>query len=183
CASSTSRTPGAATWRTSCPSWPSTCRCGWTARWRSRAGSSWTRRRSGGCATAAGRTLSSGCFCSPTSTRATLPGPSSERGGGGADDIGRMRLAGEADRGAVEELVHDAYTPWIEIIGAIPLPLEADYAALIAAGRVHVTDGLEGLIVLVPEDGVLLVENVAVRPELHGQGIGRGQLAYAADEA
>lgn len=94
-----------------------------------------------------------------------------------------MRLAGEHDRAAVERLVHDAYTPWIEVIGMRPLPLEADYAALIAAGRVHVTDGLEGLIVLIPEDGVLLVDNVAVRPELHGKGIGRGLLAYAEDEA
>ncbi|NRQ33253.1 GNAT family N-acetyltransferase [Nonomuraea sp. NN258] len=64
-----------------------------------------------------------------------------------------------------------------------PMPMEADYAALIAAGHVHVMDGLEGLIVLVPEDGVLLVDNVAVRPELHGKGLGRGLLAYAEQEA
>ncbi|MEV7012525.1 GNAT family N-acetyltransferase [Streptosporangium sp. NPDC051022] len=94
-----------------------------------------------------------------------------------------MRLAGEGDRAAVERLVHDAYTPWIEVVGMRPLPMEADYAALIAAGLVHVTDGLEGLIVLVPEDGVLLVENVAVRPELHGKGVGRALMAYAEQEA
>ncbi|WP_043623594.1 GNAT family N-acetyltransferase [Nonomuraea candida] len=94
-----------------------------------------------------------------------------------------MRIAEASDRDAVERLVHDAYTPWIEIVGMRPLPLEADYAALIAAGRVHVTDGLEGLIVLVPEDGALLVDNVAVRPELHGRGIGRALLAYAEQEA
>jgi GNAT superfamily N-acetyltransferase len=94
-----------------------------------------------------------------------------------------MRLAREADRADVEHLVHDAYEPWIEIVGMRPLPMEADYAALIAAGHVHVTDGLEGLIVLVPEDGVLLVDNVAVRPALHGKGIGRGLLAYAEEVA
>ena len=94
-----------------------------------------------------------------------------------------MRLAEQSDVVAVERLVRDAYTPWIEIIGMRPLPMEADYAALVAAGRVHVTDGLEGLVVLVPEDGVLLVENVAVRPELHGRGIGRALMAYAEDEA
>lgn len=94
-----------------------------------------------------------------------------------------MRLAGAGDLVAVERLVHDAYTPWIEVVGMRPLPMEADYAALIAAGRVHVTDGLEGLIVLVPEDGVLLVDNVAVRPGLHGKGIGRALLAYAEEEA
>ncbi|GAA4922633.1 ribosomal protein S18 acetylase RimI-like enzyme [Nonomuraea thailandensis] len=94
-----------------------------------------------------------------------------------------MRIAEESDRAAVERLVHDAYTPWIEVIGMPPLPLESDYAALIADGRVHVTDGLEGLIVLVPEEGVLLVDNVAVRPDLHGRGIGRALLAHAEREA
>lgn len=83
----------------------------------------------------------------------------------------------------MERLVHDAYEPWIEVIGMRPVPLEADYGALIAAGRVHVTDDLQGLIVLVPEDGVLLVDNVAVRPESHGKGIGRGLMAYAEEEA
>ncbi|MFI7618542.1 GNAT family N-acetyltransferase [Nonomuraea terrae] len=94
-----------------------------------------------------------------------------------------MRLAGPADQAAVEQLVHDAYTPWIEAVGARPLPLEADYGALIAGGRVHVTDPLDGLVVLVPEDDALLVENVAVRPDMHGRGIGRALLAYAEDEA
>ncbi|WP_219466794.1 GNAT family N-acetyltransferase [Nonomuraea rhizosphaerae] len=96
-----------------------------------------------------------------------------------------MRLAEEADRAAVEELVREAYEPWVPVIGMRPLPMEADYAALIAAGRVHVTgdDGLDGLVVLVPEDGVLLVDNVAVRPALHGKGIGRSLLAFAEREA
>ncbi|NUR91370.1 MAG: GNAT family N-acetyltransferase [Nonomuraea sp.] len=94
-----------------------------------------------------------------------------------------MRLAQEADRAAVEQIVREAYQPWAEIIGTRPLPMDADYAALIAGGRVHVTDGLEGLVVLIPEEGALLVDNVAVRPELHGKGIGRGLLAHAEREA
>ncbi|KAB8197888.1 GNAT family N-acetyltransferase [Nonomuraea phyllanthi] len=94
-----------------------------------------------------------------------------------------MRRAEAAERAAVERLVHDAYSPWIEVIGMRPLPMEADYAALIDAGLVHVTDGLDGLVVLVPEDGVLLVENVAVRPDRQGAGLGRALLAYAEEEA
>ncbi|MET7332476.1 GNAT family N-acetyltransferase [Nonomuraea sp. NPDC005650] len=94
-----------------------------------------------------------------------------------------MRLAVHTDKDAVELLVHDAYSPWIEIVGMRPLPMEADYGALIAAGRVHVTDALDGLIVLVPEDGVLLVENVAVQPGSQGKGLGRALMAYAEQEA
>ncbi|MGN9786714.1 GNAT family N-acetyltransferase [Nonomuraea sp. ZG12] len=96
----------------------------------------------------------------------------------------RVRQAGAADRAAVEKLVHDAYAPWVPIIGMRPLPMEADYGALIEAGCVHVTEPeLDGLIVLIPEDGVLLVDNVAVRPERHGRGLGRMLLAYAEQRA
>ncbi|MEU6777792.1 GNAT family N-acetyltransferase [Nonomuraea angiospora] len=94
-----------------------------------------------------------------------------------------MRLAEHTDKAAVERLVHDAYSPWIEVVGMRPLPMEADYGALIVAGRVHVTDALDGLIVLVPEDGVLLVENVAVGPGSQGKGLGRALMAYAEEEA
>ncbi|WP_067184708.1 GNAT family N-acetyltransferase [Microtetraspora niveoalba] len=97
-----------------------------------------------------------------------------------------MRKALAADVAAVKRLVHDAYLPWVEITGMRPLPMEADYDALVAEGHVHVRDGrdgIEGLIVLIPEDGVLLVDNVAVRPGLHGRGIGRSLLAFAEEEA
>ncbi|MFI6324110.1 GNAT family N-acetyltransferase [Nonomuraea sp. NPDC050556] len=93
-----------------------------------------------------------------------------------------MRLATPEDLEVVQEIVQAAYTPWIDVIGMRPLPMEADYPALIAAGHVHLDD-LGGLIVLVPEDGVLLVDNVAVRPELHGRGMGRTLMAYAEAEA
>lgn len=95
-----------------------------------------------------------------------------------------MRFAVAADQAAVEELVREAYQPWVGVIGMRPIPMEADYGDLIAARRVHVTGpGPDGVIVLLPEDGVLLVENVAVRPGLHGRGIGRSLLAFAETEA
>jgi GNAT superfamily N-acetyltransferase len=96
-----------------------------------------------------------------------------------------IRRATAGDLTAVAELVAEAYEPWVAVIGARPAPMDADYAGLIADGRVHLagTDALDGLVVLISESDALLVENVAVRPALHGRGIGRRLLAFAEDEA
>ncbi|TYB48379.1 GNAT family N-acetyltransferase [Actinomadura chibensis] len=96
-----------------------------------------------------------------------------------------IRTATRDDRARIEEIVEAAYTPWAELIGVRPLPMDADYAALIGAGQVFVTDddGPHGVIVLIPEDGALLVENVAVVPDRHGRGLGGALLAFAEDHA
>jgi ribosomal protein S18 acetylase RimI-like enzyme len=92
-----------------------------------------------------------------------------------------IRLAESADRGAVETIVRTAYEPWAQRIGVRPLPLFADYGELIARGRVHVLEngGIDALIVLEVLDGVLLVENIAVRPDRQGRGLGRRLMAFA----
>ncbi|WP_433474523.1 GNAT family N-acetyltransferase [Spirillospora sp. CA-142024] len=95
-----------------------------------------------------------------------------------------IRPATQADRPRIETIVEAAYTPWAELIGARPIPMDADYGAQIGAGQVFVTgDGPDGLIVLIPEDGTLLIENVAVAPDRHGQGIGRALLSFAEQHA
>jgi ribosomal protein S18 acetylase RimI-like enzyme len=92
-----------------------------------------------------------------------------------------IRLAEPGDRTTVEAIVQAAYEPWVEVIGARPLPMGADYGALIGDRRVHVLENgeIDGLIVLQPLDGALLVENVAVRPDRQGRGLGRRLLAFA----
>lgn len=92
-----------------------------------------------------------------------------------------IRLAESGDRADVQRIVDAAYEPWADAIGVRPLPLEADYGELIADGRVHVLENgeIDGLIVLRPLRGVLLVENVAVRPDRQGRGLGRRLMAFA----
>lgn len=92
-----------------------------------------------------------------------------------------IRLAEAVDQDAVEAIVKAAYDPWIPVIGVEPLPLVADYAELISRGHVYVLeyDEVDGVIVLVPEDETLLVENVAVRPDRQGRGLGHRLLAFA----
>ncbi|HEX6336895.1 MAG TPA: GNAT family N-acetyltransferase [Jiangellaceae bacterium] len=96
-----------------------------------------------------------------------------------------VRPARPADRTAVEEIVQAAYEPWVRTIGVRPAPLDADYGALISGGLVFVCGAgeLTGVIVLAPEPDVLLIENVAVRPDRQGEGIGRALLAFAEAEA
>jgi ribosomal protein S18 acetylase RimI-like enzyme len=59
-----------------------------------------------------------------------------------------------------------------------------DYAALIAAGHVHVLDiagAVEGVLVLIPEATAMLLDNVAVRAK--GLGLGRTLLTFAEEQA
>ncbi|GAA4621797.1 GNAT family N-acetyltransferase [Actinoallomurus vinaceus] len=93
-----------------------------------------------------------------------------------------IRLAEAVDRESVEAIVKAAYDPWTPVIGVEPLPLTADYAELIEAGLVYVLENertIDALIVLRPEDDVLLVENVAVNPDRQGRGLGRRLLTFA----
>lgn len=87
-----------------------------------------------------------------------------------------IRLAQLDDVAAVAALVNDAYTPYIARNGKVPGPMRDDYAALIAAGRVHVLEddgAILGVIVLIPEDDTMLLDNVAVSPSAQGRGFGK----------
>ncbi|KAF7585182.1 hypothetical protein BBP40_011852, partial [Aspergillus hancockii] len=83
----------------------------------------------------------------------------------------KPRLATSSDKLTIETLVKEAYTPYIERIGRKPGPMLDDYGALIDAGRVHVVekDGVvSGVLVLIPEEGTMLLDNVAVAPAAQG---------------
>jgi ribosomal protein S18 acetylase RimI-like enzyme len=92
-----------------------------------------------------------------------------------------VRPAVAADRGTIEEIVTQAYEPWVSVVGGRPAPMDADYRELIGAGSVYVLAGSEvhGVIVLTPEPDTLMVDNVAVRPDQQGRGIGHELLAFA----
>jgi ribosomal protein S18 acetylase RimI-like enzyme len=94
-----------------------------------------------------------------------------------------LRLSDPGDADAVRAVVKAAYEPWLPVIGMRPLPLDADYDQLIVDGLVTVLEPaggrVAGLIVLVPEPDVLLIENVAVDPAFQGRGFGRILLAHA----
>ncbi|MGW7081185.1 GNAT family N-acetyltransferase [Streptomyces sp. NPDC054866] len=97
------------------------------------------------------------------------------------DDI---RPATAADVPAVKAVTDAAYHPYIERIGVVPAPMEADHAAEVAAGRVYVTgDPVIGVLVLVPHEDHLFLDSIAVHPDGVGQGVGRRLLAFVDERA
>ncbi|MGA6224853.1 GNAT family N-acetyltransferase [Streptomyces umbrinus] len=92
---------------------------------------------------------------------------------------GRIRPAVAADTAAVKAVTDAAYHPYIERIGVVPRPMEADHAADIAAGRVFVTgEPVTGLVVIEAHEDHLFLDSIAVHPDAHGQGVGRRLLAF-----
>jgi N-acetylglutamate synthase-like GNAT family acetyltransferase len=86
-----------------------------------------------------------------------------------------FRRATSADVGTIREIPRAAYSKWVPVIGREPKPMTADYEHAVAE---HVIDLCEqgslpiALIELIPTPSYLLIENVAVLPDRHGNGIG-----------
>jgi len=98
-----------------------------------------------------------------------------------------IRQARPEDRSAVEAVVVAAYSMYVERIGKPPGPMLDDYRRLIDDGVVSVAEEPGGapvaLIVLLPRSDHLLLDNIAVRPDRQGRGVGRRLIAFAASEA
>lgn len=97
-----------------------------------------------------------------------------------------LRRAGDSDANAVRDLTRAAFAKWVPIIGREPKPMGADYQAAV---RNHLLDLLSrdgelvGIIEIIPFSDHLLIENVAVAPALHGQGIGQRLMRHAEEVA
>jgi ribosomal protein S18 acetylase RimI-like enzyme len=97
-----------------------------------------------------------------------------------------IRKARAEDLPSVQRIVEEAYSPYIARIGRKPSPMLDDYAARISAGQVEVVDGADGLeaiLVLDPEPGALLLDNIAVANSARGKGLGGALLSHAESRA
>jgi GNAT superfamily N-acetyltransferase len=98
----------------------------------------------------------------------------------------RLRAAAADDAPAITDIVRMAYARWIPVIGREPRPMVVDYAQAV---REHdfdlamLDERLVGLIETMLHDDHLWIENVAVRPEDQGLGIGRQLLRHAERKA
>ena len=95
-----------------------------------------------------------------------------------------LRRASPADAKMVRDLSRAAYAKWVALIGREPLPMTADYDHAVAT---HLIDLLEkggevlALVEMIPKADCLLVENIAVRPDQEGRGLG-GRLLHHAEQ-
>jgi N-acetylglutamate synthase-like GNAT family acetyltransferase len=98
----------------------------------------------------------------------------------------QLREARPTDVAAVADCVQAAYAPWIARIGRKPWPMLQDYAAVIQEQQVAIAEidnELVGVLVQADTGEGWLIDNVAVRPERQGQGIGKALLLHAEQEA
>ena len=97
-----------------------------------------------------------------------------------------IRLARDEDGDAARALVRAAYAIYLSRMDREPAPMQDDYPAQIAKGRVHVLEvgeRLAGVLVLIDETDELLLDNVALDPDFQGRGLGRVLVQFAEDQA
>ena len=97
-----------------------------------------------------------------------------------------FRPAKPEDAGLIRDLVRAAYAKWVPIIGREPQPMKADYERAIREHQIdmlYVACTFVGLIETMLQPDHLWIENVAVRPESQGHGLGRQLLALAERKA
>jgi GNAT superfamily N-acetyltransferase len=100
------------------------------------------------------------------------------------DTMPAPRRATAADLPRVHEVIAAAYAKYRTRMDILPAPVLRDYAGPVQQGLLWVVgDPVMGLASLIPETGALLIENVAVHPDVQGTGLGRRLLEFAEQEA
>lgn len=90
-----------------------------------------------------------------------------------------LERAGSGDLEPLVALQRGAYARNRQLLGVEPLPLLADYAAILRNCEVWVARGdgrLAGALVLEPRAGDLLLWSIATDPSAQGSGLGRAML-------
>lgn len=95
-------------------------------------------------------------------------------------ELAGLRRAIPSDLDAVVPVQRAAYEPNRAILGAEPLPLQADYAQVLRDYEVWLAedgDSLAGVLILQPRHEDLLIWSIACDPARQGRGLGARLLA------
>ena len=91
-----------------------------------------------------------------------------------------------ADAEAMLQCVRRAYRHYIDRIGKEPGPMLDDYRARAQQDETYVIrhdSRVTGVLVMVPGDSGILLDNVAVDPDWSGKGLGRELVSFAENRA
>lgn len=80
----------------------------------------------------------------------------------------------------LESIAEAAFAPYVARIGRRPAPMQEDFRARVAEGRVTllIVDGMVAGYAVTRVDGAALqIDTIALDPAYHGRGLGRGFLA------
>lgn len=99
-----------------------------------------------------------------------------------------LRKAELKDVASVESLVKKAYQHYVPRIGSPPGPMLDDYNQVLKDHTVWIIEDtaqkqLAGLLVLIKQPKLLLLDNIAVDPNYQGQGLGKELMNLAETEA
>jgi ribosomal protein S18 acetylase RimI-like enzyme len=98
-----------------------------------------------------------------------------------------LRRATAADVPLMTRVAEQAYAPYVQRMnGQRPAPMDADYAALVAAAEAWVAETggtVIGFLILIGATDRMLLDAVAVLPSHQGLGTGRALLTLAEEQA
>ena len=98
----------------------------------------------------------------------------------------RIRRAREVDVPAITRVVEEAFAPFTARTDIVPMPVRTDWPTVISAGGARVAvlgERVVGVLVVWPHPDHLLLDTVAVAPDVRGTGVGAALLAHAEGEA
>lgn len=93
-----------------------------------------------------------------------------------------LRRATLADAKAIRDLTRSAYAKWVPLIGREPLPMTVNYGRAVIDHWIDLYESngaVVALVEVVPHAQHLLIENIAVSPDIQGKGIGELLLDHA----
>lgn len=97
-----------------------------------------------------------------------------------------LRRATGSDLGRLVALQCAAYAPNREILGVVPIPMQADYKVVLATMEVWLAEAgnqLDGALILEPRHNHLLIWSIATDPAQERHGLGNRLLAAAEQRA
>ena len=103
-----------------------------------------------------------------------------------ADPTPQILPAEPSDIAPIKAIITAAYSPYIPRLPKPPAPLSTDYT-LAAKNKtlftLHLGARICGSIILLNGQDSLIIDNMAIDPEIQGKGLGRVMLGFAEGEA